>query len=125
MEQNKKENQVQKVEQNITIVRPYCESDIEKYAGSVGGKRNLKEVIITTDDNYEFYYLVKKPSRNALQAITEYEAKKDTDAIQKLMIGCVLEGDKQAFEHDGGIYAQLLKHIGGLLHLAKGELKKL
>jgi hypothetical protein len=125
MEQNPNENIEQKNEPQLHVVRPYTDADIEQYAGKVGGKRNLKEVVITTDDNYVFHYLVKKPSRSVLQAIAASESKKDTDAIQKLMIGCVLEGDKDSFEFDGAIYAQLLKQVGGLVNLAKGEFKNL
>ena len=125
MEQNPNENIEQKNEPQLHVVRPYTDADIEQYAGKVGGKRNLKEVVITTDDNYVFHYLVKKPSRSVLQAIAASESKKDTDAIQKLMIGCVLEGDKDSFEFDGVIYAQLLKQVGGLVNLAKGEFKNL
>lgn len=125
MEQNIQENTEQKNEPQVQVVRPYTDADIEQYAGKVGGKRNLKEVVITTDDNYAFHYLVKKPSRAVLQAIAAADAKKDVDAIQKLMLGCVLEGDKDAFEFDGGIYTQLLKQVSGLVNRAKSELKNL
>ena len=125
MEQNPKENIEQKNEPKVQVVRPYTDADIEQYAGKVGGKRNLKEVVITTDDNYAFHYLVKKPSRAVLQAIAASESKKDIEAIQKLIIGCVLEGDKDAFEFDGAIYTQLLKQVGGLANKAKAELKNL
>jgi hemin uptake protein HemP len=41
------------------------------------------------------------------------------------MLGCVLEGDKEAYEHDGAIYSQLLTKVGELIKTAKGDLKKL
>lgn len=111
------------------IVRPYTDDAIETHAGKYGGRRNLREITITVDDgDYEFHYLVKKPSRALMEAIASEEAKKDRanlSTVQKLMIGCVLEGDKEAFEYDGALYGQLIKSIGELVTQAKGDLKKL
>lgn len=122
------------------INKPYDEAKIEEEAGKVGGRRNLREVTIKTDGgDYEFVYLIKKPSRAVMEAIADAEAKgstttekgqpikkvKDIGKIQKLMMGCVLQGDREAFEYDGAIYTQLLKHVGELVKEARGELKKL
>lgn len=106
------------------IIKPYDEGQVEAHALKVGGKRNLREIVITNDDE-QFYYLVKKPSRAIMQAIAHAESKKETDNIQKLMLGCVLEGDKEAYEHDGSIYISLLESVGALLYENKQELKKL
>lgn len=107
------------------VIRPYGQTEIENHAAKVGGERNLREIIIETDDDYEFHYLVKKPGRNVIQAIADAEKNKDITAQQKVIIGCVLEGDRNAYEHDGAIYSQLLKRIGLLLESAKGSVKKL
>lgn len=111
------------------VVRPYNEDQIDQHAGKCGGRRNLRQIPIVVDDgDYEFWYLVKKPSRAVLEAIAAEEAKKEkvnTSTIQKLMMGCVLEGDKEAYEYDGAIYSELIKNIGNLIKQAKGELKKL
>lgn len=110
------------------VIKTYTETDIEAHAGKCGGKRNLREICITADDGeYEFWYLVKKPSKAVLEAIASEEAKKEknTSNIQKIMLGCVLEGDKEAYDHDGAIYTQLLKSVGELIKTAKGDLKKL
>jgi len=112
-------------EQNYEVVKPYSEAEVEAHSGKVGGKRNLREVVIRTEDGYEFHYLVKKPSRAVMQAIAENEQKKDLTAVQKLMLGCVLEGDKEAYEYDGAIYTELLENIGRLVDTAKSEVKKL
>lgn len=111
------------------IIKPYSEDNIVAHAGKVGGRRNLREIVIHADEGeYEFWYLVKKPSKSVLRAIAAEEAKKDkanTDTIQNLMLGCVLEGDKEAYEHDGAIYTQLLRKTSELIKQAKGDLKKL
>jgi len=110
---------------NKQIIKLHTDSDIEQEAAKVGGKRNLREVIVTTDDGYQYEYLVKKPNRSVMQAISEYEQKKNISAIEKLMVGLVLIGDKEAYEHDGAIYTTLLTEIGKLVHTAKSEVKKL
>src|SRR5690606_9636702 len=85
------------------VIKTYTQSDIDTHAAKCGGARNLREICITADDGeYEFWYLVKKPSKAVLEALAAEEAKKEkqnTSAIQKIMMGCVLEGDKEAYEH--------------------------
>lgn len=120
----KKEESQNQTEKKYEVIRPYTDEAINEHAAKSGGRRNLKEVIVTTDDDYQFHYLVKRPSRHVLQAVAQKEEKKDTDGIQKLMYGCVLEGDTQAAEADGAIYSQLLLAIGNLAQTAKNELKK-
>ncbi|HZH70323.1 MAG TPA: hypothetical protein VFD80_07740 [Flavobacteriaceae bacterium] len=107
------------------IIKFHTDADIEAEAAKVGGKRNLREIVVTTDDGYQYIYLVKKPNRSVMQAIAEYEQKKNVSAIEKLMAALVLFGDKDAYEHDGAIYTVLLNEIGKLVQTAKGEAKKL
>lgn len=107
-------------------VKPYGESDIENHAPKVGGVRNLKEITVYLDDEEEaFSYLVKKPSRAVVQAIGEAGAKKETNKVQKLMMACVLEGDKDAYEYDGAIYLQLVERISDLVEKAKSDIAKI
>jgi alkanesulfonate monooxygenase SsuD/methylene tetrahydromethanopterin reductase-like flavin-dependent oxidoreductase (luciferase family) len=111
-----------------TIIRPFTEEQIDAHAAKCGGRRNLRVIPITTDTDEQFEYLVKKPSRAVMQALALEEQKgdkKDVTAIQKLMLGCVLEGDKEAYEYDGAIYSQLLKAVGTLVQTAKSDVKKL
>ena len=111
-----------------TVIRPFTEEQIEAYAAKCGGRRNLREIEVATDDNEKFVYLVKRPSRALLQALAEEEQKgekKSITTVQKLMLGCVLDGDKEAYEYDGAIYSELLKSIGSLVKSAKGDIKKL
>ncbi|GLB51705.1 hypothetical protein NBRC110019_07440 [Neptunitalea chrysea] len=128
------------MEKKPTINKPFGDEAIQTHAAKVGGKRNLREVEITTDDgDYVFVYLVKKPSRAVMEAIADAESKgkattdkgqptkkiQDPGRVQKLLLGCVLEGDKDAYEYDGAIYTQLLKYVGELVKEARGTLKKL
>lgn len=109
----------------IKNVRPYGDTEIQQHEAKVGGKRNLREIIIETDDEMAFHYLVKKPGRSVIQALALAEKKGDIDTQQKLIIGCVLEGDMEAVDQDGAVYGQLLEKIGQLLESAKGSIKKL
>ncbi|QAA81411.1 hypothetical protein EI546_06560 [Aequorivita sp. H23M31] len=112
-------------DKKLEVVRPFGDAEIEAHAAKVGGKRNLREVVVETDDGYAFHYLVKKPSRSVIQAVVQYEGKKDVTAQQKVMLGCVLEGDKEAYENDGSIYGELVGKIGELTRSAKADIKKI
>ncbi len=112
------------------VIKTYSDAEKQEFEAKYG-KRNVVEFSIETDDNYTFMYLVKRPSKAVIQAIAEIENKpdnqklpKDVTNMQNLMEGCVLAGDKQAYEADAFIFTDLMKKIGGLLHRAKGELKK-
>lgn len=113
-------------EKQPIINRPYDEDKITTHAAKVAGIRNLREVSIITDGGeYQFDFLIKKPSRSVLEAITSKKESNDINGVAKLMLGCVLEGDKEAYENDGAIYEQLLTKIGELVSSAEGHLKKL
>lgn len=107
------------------VIRPFGQTEIDNHAAKVGGVRNLREIIIETDDEIDFHYLVKKPSRSVIQAVAAAEKNKDTNTQQKIILGCVLEGDLEAIEYDGAIYTQLLTKISELLESAKSTIKKL
>ena len=109
------------------VIRPFDESAIDAHAAKCGGRRLLKEIEVITDDDYKFCYLVKRPTKDfigAVQAKTK-ATETDTPGIEKLMIGLVLEGDKQAYELDASIYTQLIKQIGGMLRSASSDIKKI
>lgn len=108
----------------ITQNKPYNESDIENHSGKVGGRKNLREISVVVDDE-EYCYLVKKPGRKEVQAITAATEKKDLNQVQKLTLGCVLEGDREAYENDAAIYLQLMQQIGSLVKAANSSIKKL
>lgn len=105
------------------VIKPFADDKIEIHAAKVGGKQNLKIVSIEVDD-YEYIYLIKKPSRSIIQAIADYERKGNSSKVDDLLINCVLEGDKEAFEHDGSIYIALIGQIGNLITGVKIDIKK-
>lgn len=110
---------------DLKVVKTWGEAEIEQHAGRVGGKRNLKEIEIETEDGYLFSYLVKRPGRSVIQAVAEVEKKGDLTGVQNLLLGCVLAGDKDAYENDGAVYSQLLGCITSLVQEAESRLKKI
>lgn len=98
-------------EKKEIIVKPYTAEVVAEHEAKVGGKRNLKEVIITDDEGVKYYYLVKRPSRNVVQASAEAMQKKDIKAQHKLALGCVLEGDMDVIEQDGVMFSELLGRV--------------
>src|SRR5690606_34594932 len=102
----------------------WTDADRQKHIGKVGGERNLIEIEVKTNDGYLFSYLVKRPGKSVCQAVAEAEQKKDITAMQNYLIACVLEGDKEAYEHDGAIYTQLIGKITKLVNEAKADIKK-
>lgn len=118
-------------ETTYTEAKNWDDSVKQAHAAKCGGERNLVEVDVITEDNYRFSYLVKRPTKTIVQAITEIEAKheskkepRDKTNIQNLMLGCVLEGDKDAYENDAAIYTVLMTRISQLVKQAKIDLKK-
>lgn len=107
------------------IIRPYGETEIEEHAAKVGGKQNLREIFINTDDDVKYAYLVRKPSRSVMQALASAEERKDTNKGFKLLLGCVLEGDEDLIDNDGSVFLTLTEQISDLVSKSKVEIKKL
>lgn len=106
-------------------IKPFSKEQIADHAAKVGGSHNLREISISCeDDDVVYVYLVKKPNRAVIKAITDAKEKKNLNGVADLMLGCVLEGDRDAYENDGAVYEELLTQIGGLITKAKGEVKK-
>lgn len=105
--------------------KPFSKEVIDEHALKVGGKQNLREItILCEDDEVEYVYLVKKPNRAVIKAITDAKDKKNLNGVADLMLGCVLEGDREAYDNDGAVYEELLTQIGGLITKARGQVKK-
>lgn len=102
--------EVQEVKEPI-VIRPYTPEVVAEHEAKVGGKRNLKEVIITDDEGVQHCYLVKRPNRSVVQASAEAMNKKDLKAQHKLALGCVLEGDMNIIEQDGVMFSELVARI--------------
>lgn len=93
------------------VIRPFDETQINEHAAKCGGKRNLKEVIITDDEGVKYCYLVKRPTRAVVQAATVAVQSKDIQKQHKLAMGCVLEGDMEIIEQDGVMFAELIARV--------------
>lgn len=110
---------------NPNIIKPFTDEAVTVHAAKVGGKRNLRIIEIPDDDNNVFVYLVKRPTRTVIQAMTAAGAKNNTDGVAKILLGCILEGDLEAIENDGSMYLAMIENITTLVGGAKGEIKKL
>lgn len=108
-----------------TTARNYTEVQISEHADKCGGKRNLREIIVTDDEGEETAFLVRKPNRILVQAITAAGEKKDSNKATNLLLGCVLEGDMELLENDGSVFVNLAERISELLSKSKSEVKKL
>ena len=96
------------------IVKPYTTEAVAEH-----------EAIVTDDEGIDFYYLVKRPNRSVIQAITSANGKNDINGASKILLGCVLEGDLQAIENNGAMYLALVENITTLISGVKSEIKKL
>lgn len=108
-----------------SVQRNYTENEIIAHALKVGGRRNLREIIVEDDDGGKTAYLVRKPSRALMQAITAAGEKRDVTKSANLLIGCVLEGDMELLDSDGSVFVELTGRIAELAQQSKSEVKKL
>lgn len=106
-------------------VKPFTDFDIAAHEAKVGGKRNLRLIEIQDDEDTVFVYLVKRPTRSVIQAMTTAGAKNNTDGVAKILLGCILEGDLEVIENDGSMYLAMIENITTLVGGVKGEIKKL
>ena len=71
-------------------------------------------------------FILKKPTRWIMDAVASSGLKKDVIASNKVLIAnCVLGGDMDLLEQDGGIYSALLRDINKQITFYEGDLKKL
>jgi hypothetical protein len=107
----------------VKIIKTYTDTQVLDHEAKVGGKRNLKEVIITDDEGTQYYYLVKRPTRSVVQASAEAMQKSDLKAQHKLTMGCVLEGDMEVIEQDGVMFSELLARVQMIGNSITSEIK--
>lgn len=108
----------------MAIFKPYTDVQVNEHEAKVGGKRNLREITISDEDT-QFVFLIKRPSRAVIQAVTEANSKNNINGASKILLGCVLEGDMEAVENDGAIFLALIESITALLGGVKSEIKKI
>lgn len=90
------------------------------------GEDNISQIIIKTADDKTADFIVRKPSRPVVDAVAKHNAAKDTTAAAKSMINnCILAGDIEKMEQDGGIYSSLLVRLTEQIKSYDTEVKKL
>lgn len=107
------------------IVKPYNDEAVTAHEAKCGGKRNLREVSLTDDEGTEYVYLVKRPTRSVIQAVSEANSKNNMNGASKVLMGCVLEGDMDVIENDGAMYLALVEKITTLISGVKSDIKKI
>lgn len=85
------------------------------------GINNLSEIEIG-----ESKFVVKKPNRIVLDLVGQHGNKGNvSDANKVLISNCVLGGDMDDLENDGGVYAGMLTELMKLLEKKTATVKKL
>jgi len=95
-------------------------------------KGNLMQVAIPLDDNPDgnkAEFIICKPTRNLLPAITQYGAEKNIDALNNLLISsCVLGGDMKYLDEENGemdVYLAVLEEVGKLMQAKRVTSKRI
>lgn len=95
-------------------------------------KGNLRQVAIPLDDDPDgkkAEFIICKPTRNLLPAITQYGKEEDIDALNKLLISsCVLGGDMKYMDEQTGemdVYLAVLEEVGKLMQAKRVTSKRI
>lgn len=82
-------------------------------------KGRLSEISIPLDDDLDgecARFIICKPTKNLLPAITEYGKKEDVDRLNDLLVtNCVLGGDMDYLDSDIDIYLAVIEEVGKLM----------
>lgn len=90
------------------------------------GTDSLSEVSINLGEGKAAKFIIRKPNRSVMDAVAQHGITKNVTAANKVMINsCVLGGDMESLERDGGVYTALLKEIESTLERYDSEVKKL
>ena len=90
------------------------------------GADGLSEVLVTIDDNTTARFVICKPGRTVMDAVAQHGISKNVAGSNKALISnCVLGGDMELLEKDGGVYGEVLKHINASISAYRTEVKKL
>jgi hypothetical protein len=77
-------------------------------------------------DGKEAKFIIKTPGRTVLDVVGQYGLAKNVVASNKALISnCVLGGDMDVMEKDGGVYSALLAEINKLVKKKEVTVKKL
>lgn len=89
--------------------------------------KKISELTVTTSDDETFVFVLKKPSRHTIEAVSDLESEKKgrVAAVSKIMMAnCVIAGNMEALE-DGEVYSTVLEEVGKLFTKASATIKKL
>jgi len=90
------------------------------------GADSLSEVTVVTGEDKSARFVIRKPNRSLMDAVAQHGISKNVTAANKVMINsCVLGGDMDDMERDGGVYTALLKEIESTLERYDSTVKKL
>lgn len=110
--------------------RKFKEITKEDISGWKKTKGKLKEVSIPLDDEDIdgecARFVVCKPTKNLLPAITEYGKQENIDALNNLLItNCVLGGDMDYLDSDVDVYLAVIEEVGKLMQARRVTSKTL
>lgn len=92
-------------------------------------KGRVMEIAIPLDDEIEgecAKFIICKPTKNLLPAITEYGKKEDIDRLNELLItNCVLGGDMGYLDSDVDVYLAVIEEVGKLMQARRVTSKTL
>lgn len=82
-------------------------------------KGKLSEISIPLDDDLDgecARFIICKPTKNLLPAITEYGKKEEVDKLNNLLVAnCVLGGDMDYLDSDIDVYLAVIEEVGKLM----------
>lgn len=110
------------MEKQFETIAEVTDAKIKKWKQT---KNGLKRIEIPLDDDdltgkgEVAAFIICKPTRNVLNAITEYAKEKDIEKINEVLISnCVLGGDLKYLDAEVGdtqVYATVLDELGKLM----------
>lgn len=108
--------------QEFTTIAQVTKTEISKWKQTKSG---LKRIEIPLDDDdltgdgEKASFIICKPTRNVLNAVTEYAKDKDVEKINDVLISnCVLGGDMKYLDAEVGdtqVYTTVLEELGKLM----------
>jgi len=90
------------------------------------GEDSIRQVDVKTSDDKALSFIARLPSRRVIDVMSEHNAAQKPAASAKALINnCVLAGDMDAVENDGGVYNSLLSRLTEMVRVYDSEVKKL
>ena len=89
--------------------------------------KKLSELKFTTSEDEEMVFVLKKPTRAVVEAISDLKQdpkSKISKSTQIMLSNCVIAGPMEQLE-DAEVYATVLEAVGKLFTKANSEIKKL